>query len=83
MAAAVPFTIPMVKLSRILWPGLPFAIWDMLAAVLSILPSPPITGDQIALMRQDNLVHPGTEGLEGLDVTPRSLSELLPLCLRQ
>ena len=61
----------------------PFVIWDMLAAVFSILPSPPVTSDQIALMRQENLVHPGAESFDGLGVMPRSLSELLPVCLRQ
>lgn len=61
----------------------PFVIWDVLASALSILPAPPVTRDQIALMRQDNLVHPGAESFEELGVTPRSLSELLPVCLRR
>ncbi|MEA3278099.1 MAG: complex I NDUFA9 subunit family protein [Pseudomonadota bacterium] len=61
----------------------PFVIWDMLASGLSILPAPPVTRDQIVLMRQDNVVHPGAESFEGLGVRPRSLSELLPFCLRQ
>lgn len=61
----------------------PFVIWDMLASGLSVLPAPPVTRDQIALMRQDNVVHPGAESFEELGVTPRSLNELLPFCLRQ
>lgn len=61
----------------------PFVIWDMLASGLSVLPAPPVTRDQIALMRQDNVVHPGAESFEELGVRPRSLNELLPFCLRQ
>ena len=61
----------------------PFVIWDILAGVLSVLPSPPVTGDQIALMRQDNLVHPSAESVEELGVVPQSLRELLPVCLPQ
>ena len=61
----------------------PFVIWDMLASSLSVLPAPPVTRDQIALMRQDNVVPPGAESFEELGVTPRSLNELLPFCLRQ
>ena len=61
----------------------PFFIWDILASGLSVLTAPLITRDQIALMRQDNVVHPGAESFEELDVTPRSLNELLPFCLRQ
>lgn len=61
----------------------PFVFWDMLASVLSVLPTPPITSDQIALMRQDNVVHSGAASFGELGITPRSLDELLPLCLGQ
>lgn len=59
----------------------PFVVWNILASGLSILPAPPVTRDQIALMRQDNVVNPGADGFDRLGVSPRSLSELLPLCL--
>jgi uncharacterized protein YbjT (DUF2867 family) len=65
---------------RMLLP-VPFALWDILASSLSMLPAPPVTGDQIALMRQDNVVHPGAAGFRDLGIAPRSLHELLPLCL--
>ena len=61
----------------------PFVIWDILASGLSGLPTPPVTRDQIALMRQDCVVQPGAESFEELDVTPRSLIKLLPYCLDQ
>lgn len=62
--------------------SVPFVIWDLLAGGLSKLPAPPITRDQIALMRQDNVVHPNAKGFVELGVGPSSLSQLLPFCLR-
>jgi uncharacterized protein YbjT (DUF2867 family) len=67
---------------RVLLP-VPFALWDILASSLSVLRAPPVTGDQIALMRQDNVVHPGAAGFRELGIAPRSLHELLPVCLAQ
>ncbi len=61
----------------------PFVIWDMLATGLSALPAPPVTRDQIALMRQDNIVHEGAPSFKELGITPRSVNELLPFCLDQ
>lgn len=61
----------------------PFALWDMLSSILSVLPTPPITGAQIALMRQDNVVRPGAAGFRDLGIAPGALHELLPLCLAQ
>ncbi len=61
----------------------PFVIWDMLATGLSVLPAPPVTRDQVALMRQDNIVHEGAPSFKELGITPRSVNELLPFCLDQ
>ena len=61
----------------------PLMVWNMLALGLSVLPSPPVTRDQVALMRNDNVVNPGAEGFAELGIRPRSLSELIPLCLHQ
>lgn len=60
----------------------PLVVWDMLARGLSVLPMPPITRDQIALLRHDNVVHSDAESFEGLGISPQSLSERLPICLR-
>ncbi len=61
----------------------PFVIWDILATGLSVLPVPPITRDQVALMRQENIVHEGAPSFKELGMTPRSVNELLPFCLGQ
>ncbi|NIR31928.1 MAG: complex I NDUFA9 subunit family protein [Gammaproteobacteria bacterium] len=65
---------------RLLLP-LPFAAWDALAAGLALLPSPPLTRDQVALMRENNVVDPERDGFAALGVRPRGLEELLPQCL--
>lgn len=61
----------------------PFVIWDMLATGLSVLPAPPVTRDQVALMRQDNIVHERAPSFKELGMTPRSVNDLLPFCLGQ
>ena len=59
----------------------PFLVWDVLAAVLSLLPSPPLTRDQVKLMKRDNLVGKEALGLGDLGVRPVLLEEVLPDCI--
>ena len=40
----------------------PFPVWNVLAAACRMLPSPPLTEGQVALMRQDNVADPGLPG---------------------
>ena len=65
-------------LRRLLVP-VPFAVWDLLAAIASVLPGPPLTPAQVTLMKQDNVVADGALSLETLGVTPTSLEDVLPL----
>jgi NADH dehydrogenase len=51
----------------------PFAGWDALAAVAGLLPSPPITEGQVALMRRDNVANPALPGLAAFGIEPVSL----------
>lgn len=60
----------------------PFAAWDALAAGSSLLPSPPITEGQVALMRKDNLADPALPGLAALGIGPRPLADELERRLR-
>lgn len=59
----------------------PFRLWQLAALLGSWLPSPPLTRDQLALMRQHNVVDPSLGTLADLGITPRSLRESLPDCL--
>lgn len=57
---------------RLLLP-LPFAVWDMLAAIGQKLPTAPITEGQVALMKRDNVVSNDAPGFGELGVTPQPL----------
>jgi uncharacterized protein YbjT (DUF2867 family) len=66
---------------RLLLP-LPFWVWDTLAALLSPLPKPPISRDQVTLMKADNVVAPDVGTLRDLGITPTPLEAILPAYLR-
>ena len=59
----------------------PFGMWMFQARLLSLLPNPPLTGDQVMLMRDDNIVTPGTIAFADLGISAGDLEKLLPLCL--
>lgn len=59
----------------------PFAVWWAQAKLLSLLPSPPLTEDQVALMRDDNVVGEGVVTLEDLGAAGHELETMLPQCL--
>jgi len=50
--------------------SVPFPLWNTLAAACRLLPSPPLTEGQVALMRQDNVADPGLPGFEALGISP-------------
>ena len=62
---------------RVLVP-VPFFIWDILVAFLAFLPSPPLTRDQVKLMKGDNVVDGNALTLEDLGIVPVSVEEILP-----
>ena len=62
---------------------MPFAAWQILAAIGEWLPSPPITRNQVELMQVDNVAAPASPGFPELDIAPRSLEEVLPTILRK
>lgn len=51
---------------------------DAIGAILAKLPLVPITGDQWEMLRRDNVVPPGADGLEALGVTPTPLAAVAP-----
>ena len=62
---------------RLLVP-VPFFIWDILAALMAVLPNPPLTRDQVKLMKDDNLVDGTALSLEDLGIVPTFVEEILP-----
>lgn len=55
----------------------PFALWQRLATLASLLPAPPLTRDQVILMQADNVVGQGVGTFEVLGLEPRDLESVL------
>ena len=60
---------------------LPFGIAQVQARLMSILPNPPLTPDQVELLRSDNIVSPGALNLASLGITPTPVEGILPTYL--
>lgn len=60
---------------------IPFLAWRLAAALLTPLPSPPLTRDQVLLMQRDNLADPDTGSFADLGIMPHTLHDSLPRCL--
>jgi uncharacterized protein YbjT (DUF2867 family) len=64
------------NLSPMLVP-VPFAAWHALAGIAEILPSSPITRNQLELMQIDTVASPQMPGLADIGISPRPLEEVL------
>jgi uncharacterized protein YbjT (DUF2867 family) len=62
---------------RLLVP-LPFAVATLQARLLELLPVPPLTRDQVELLKRDNVVAAGALTLADLGVTPTPLEVVVP-----
>lgn len=78
--ALVDLLLRRIAVRPILLP-VPFAVWDLQARLLGLLPNPPLTRDQVSLMRRDNLAAADAPGLSELGVTPTSVEAVLPTYL--
>lgn len=67
---------------RLLVP-LPFAVGAVQAFFLQYLPTPPLTPDQIKLMRVDNVARGGKPGLAELGITPTAVEGIVPSYLHR
>ncbi|WP_336509480.1 complex I NDUFA9 subunit family protein [Ruegeria lacuscaerulensis] len=56
---------------RLLLP-VPYRFWWFLAAAMAVLPKPPITPAQVALMQQDNVVGENVANFSDLAINPKS-----------
>ncbi len=75
------FVLASIGRRRLLVP-VPFALMTLQATFLQFLPKPPITPDQVELLKTDNVVsdeakHDGRT-LEGLGITPESIGAVVP-----
>jgi len=71
-----------IERERILLP-VPWSLASLQASILGLLPVPPLTTDQVTLLKYDNVVDPDMPGLEALGVRPTSLEAVLPTYITQ
>jgi uncharacterized protein YbjT (DUF2867 family) len=57
---------------------LPFGLAAVQARLMSILPNPPLTPDQVELLKRDNVVSSGALTLAALGITPTAVEGVLP-----
>ncbi len=62
---------------RRLFVPVPFCVWDTLAALTAFLPNPPLTRDQVKLMKRDNVIEGTKLTLEDLGISPVSVERIL------
>ncbi len=78
------FVLATTQRRRLLVP-VPFALLKMQAAFLQLLPKPPITPDQVELLKADNVVSEAAKQdgrtLEGLGIIPESIDAIVPTYL--
>jgi NADH dehydrogenase len=60
---------------------IPFSIASLQARVMAILPNPPLTPDQVELLKRDNVVSAGALTLATLGITPTAVEAILPTYL--
>ena len=64
------------NIRRVLVP-VPFPVWAALASVAERLPRPPVTRNQVDLMRMDNVASPAMPGFGDLGISPHALEHVL------
>ena len=60
---------------------LPFGLAELQARLMSILPNPPLTPDQVQLLRRDNVVSSGALTLATLGIPATAVEGILPIYL--
>ncbi|MEE8225901.1 MAG: complex I NDUFA9 subunit family protein [Kiloniellales bacterium] len=73
----IKLLLAQIGLKRALLP-VPFVFWEAQAGLMQILPKPPVTHDQIVLMKRDNVPTLGVPGFADLGIEPASVEDILP-----
>jgi uncharacterized protein YbjT (DUF2867 family) len=78
------FVLATIERRRLLVPA-PFGLMKLQATFLQFLPKPPLTPDQVELLKRDNVVADDAKRdgrtLEGLGITPESMAAIVPTYL--
>ena len=76
------FVLEATGLSRPLV-GLPFGMAKFIGFFAQMIPNPPITPDQVELLKTDNVVADGALTLDDLGITPDALEAIVPPYLQR
>ncbi len=60
---------------------LPFGLASLQARLMSLLPNPPLTPDQVEMLKRDNVASSGALTLATLGITPTAVEAILPTYL--
>lgn len=60
---------------------LPFGLAALQARLMALLPNPPLTPDQVEMLKSDNVVSSGALGFEALGIAPTAVEAILPTYL--
>jgi len=60
---------------------IPFGLAALQARLLSLLPNPPLTPDQVEMLQRDNVVSAGAQTLAMLGIAPTAVETILPTYL--
>ncbi|RME64964.1 MAG: NAD-dependent epimerase/dehydratase family protein, partial [Alphaproteobacteria bacterium] len=71
------FILGEIMARRLLLP-VPFWLASAIGACLGLLPRPPLTLDQVRLLRRDNVVSPDCPGLADLGIKPTPVEAVVP-----
>jgi uncharacterized protein YbjT (DUF2867 family) len=60
---------------------LPYSVGNLQARLFELLPTPPLTRDQLLLLQRDNVVSEGALTLADLGITPKAVEAIVPAYL--
>lgn len=63
--------------------NIPFGMAQAMGSVSQLLPTPPLTQDQVKLLQYDNVVMPGAPGFAELGIQPGAVEMIVPDYLRR
>jgi uncharacterized protein YbjT (DUF2867 family) len=75
--ALVELLLAEIRRKRLLV-NLPFAIATLQARLMALLPNPPLTVDEIEMLKHDSIVSPGALTLANLGIAPTAVEAILP-----
>jgi len=75
--ALIELLLEQIRRKRILI-DIPFGLAALQARLMSILPDPPLTPDQVEMLKRDNVVSSGALTLAALGITPTPVEAILP-----